>query len=54
MNGERVRTGVQIKVRRSTHEKLKQLKTVLNMGSYSDVIDYLVAEVMKCRARTIV
>ena len=48
---ERVRDGTQIKVRRSTLERLAKMKLVLRMRSYSDVIDHLINEYIKCRAR---
>jgi len=48
---ERVRDGTQVKLRDSTLRKLKHLKEVLRMRSYSDVIEYLINELMRCRAR---
>jgi len=48
---QRVRDGIQVKIRVTTLERLRHLKTVLGMRSYSDVIDYLVNEYMRSRAR---
>ena len=48
---QRVRDGIQVKIRVTTLERLRHLKTVLGMRSYSDVIDYLVNEYIRTRAR---